>query len=118
MRRLHTYLGVFFAPLLLLFVATGWWQTFVSQDDADNGWFNSTMSKFSTIHTDDYFEKAGQHHHASGHFKILVGCMAVALIVTILMGLALACQNRRRFIRIAFAFLLGILVPVLILYFN
>src|SRR6266481_1509729 len=27
LRRLHTFLGVFFSPLLLLFVITGWWQT-------------------------------------------------------------------------------------------
>ena len=27
LRQLHRYLGVFFAPLLLLYIATGWWQT-------------------------------------------------------------------------------------------
>ena len=27
LRRLHLYLGVFFAPLLLFFIVTGWYQT-------------------------------------------------------------------------------------------
>jgi hypothetical protein len=31
LRRLHTYLGVFFAPLLLFYVATGWYQTVTIQ---------------------------------------------------------------------------------------
>ena len=117
-RQVHTWLGVFFSPLLLLFIITGWWQTFVSDDDKDKGSFNSIMGKFSNIHTDDYFERTGGGRHASGHFKILVACMAVALIFTILLGLALACQNRKTFWRIALAFLLGILVPAMILYFN
>ena len=27
LRRLHLYLGVFFAPMLLFFILTGWYQT-------------------------------------------------------------------------------------------
>ena len=117
MRAIHNWLGVFFSPLLLLFIVTGWWQTFVSQDDADKGWFNSTMSKFSNIHTDDYFDRVG-HHHTSGHFKILVGCMAAALLTTIMLGLALSCLNAKKTVGTVIAFALGILVPALILYFS
>src|SRR5471032_303748 len=95
-RRLHTWLGVFFSPLLLLFIVTGWWQTFATDDTRDKGFFNSTMGKFSNIHTDDYFQRTGGSHHASEHFKILVACMAVALILTIFLGLALACQNGKK----------------------
>jgi uncharacterized iron-regulated membrane protein len=116
-RPIHTWLGVFFSPLLLLFIVTGWWQTFVSDDDKDKGVFNSTMSKFSSIHTDDYFSRSPGTHHASEHFKILVGCMAAALIVTILLGLALACQTKK-FWWTALAFLLGILIPAIVLCFN
>jgi len=96
---------------------TGWWQTFVSDDDKKIGFFNPIIEKFSRIHTDDYFQRnAG--NHASEHFKILVACMAVALIVTILLGVALACQTMRKSWMTALAFLLGILVPALVLYFN
>jgi cytochrome b len=116
-RQLHLWLGVFFSPLLLLFIITGWWQTFVSSDDAEKGLFNSTMARFSNIHTDDYFQR-NAHSHTSGHFKILVGCMAVALIFTIVLGLLLACQTRKKFWSTAAAFILGILVPGVILYFS
>lgn len=117
-RQIHTWLGVFFSPLLLLFIMTGWWQTFVPEDDKDKGFFNSVMVKFSTIHTDDYFPRHGGGHHSSEFFKILVGGMAVALILTILLGLALACQTMKKFWWTAFGFLLGILVPAIALYFN
>jgi hypothetical protein len=116
-KQLHTWLGVFFSPLLLLFIITGWWQTFITDDTKDKGFFNSIMVKFSTIHTDDYFTRTGGHHHASEHFKILVGCMAATLILTILLGLVLAC-NTRKFRWTALAFVLGIVVPAVVLYFN
>jgi hypothetical protein len=44
--------------------------------------------------------------------------MAVTLILTILLGLALACQTVKKFWLTALAFLLGILVPAMALYFN
>jgi hypothetical protein len=118
-KAIHTWLGVFFSPLLLLFIITGWWQTFVTDDDdRKKGLFNSTMAKFSNIHTDDYFSGAAGTHHASEIFKFLVAGMAVALITTILLGLALACQTAKKFWWTALAFLLGIVVPALALYFN
>ena len=116
-RTLHTWLGVFFSPLLLLFIITGWWQTFATDESKDHGWFNKMLSKFSSIHTDDYFAHTGGHSHGSEHFKIFVGLMAAMLIVTILLGLILAAQKwRLRWT--ALALLLGVLVPALILYFN
>jgi hypothetical protein len=112
------WLGVFFSPLLLLFIVTGWWQTFATEDTKDHGVINGFLSKLSDIHTDDYFQGHAGAHHSSAHFKILIGCMAVTLIVSILLGLALACQNFRQARWSALVLSLGILVPVLILYFN
>jgi hypothetical protein len=114
-RAIHTWLGVFFSPLLLMFIITGWWQTFVSDEDKDKGFFNSMMGKFSSIHTDDAFAGNAGTPHASETFKILVACMAVALIITILLGLALSCQTVRKFWWTALAFLLGILIPTIAL---
>ena len=117
LRQIHTLLGVFFSPLLLLFIITGWWQTFVTDEERDRGSFNSIMGKFSNIHTDGYFPRNGT-HHPSEIFKILVATMAVALIVSILIGLTLACQTRKKFLLAVISFSLGILVPVVILYLN
>ncbi len=46
-RRIHLYLSVFFTPLLLLFIITGWAQTV--------GFQTSIMKKFSEVHTGQYF---------------------------------------------------------------
>ncbi len=118
LRQIHLFLGVFFSPLLLLFIATGWWQTFITDDDRDRGTFNSIMGKFSSIHTDSYFPRNGAAHHPSEIFKILVAAMAVGLMISILIGLALACQSRKKLLLAGISFFLGILVPVVILYFS
>jgi hypothetical protein len=119
-RQIHTWLGVFFSPLLLLFIVTGWWQTFTTDDDKEKEktMFNAIMAKFSTIHTDDYFSRSSGDHHASEYFKVLVGCMAASLILTIVLGLALACQTVNKARWMMLAFMLGILVPAVLLYFN
>jgi hypothetical protein len=118
LRQIHTWLGVFFSPLLLLFIATGWWQTFATDDDtkAKTG-FNGLMSRFSDVHTSDYFAHGG-HAQASKPFQIFVGCMAAMMIVTILLGLILSCQPPRKLGWMTLAFVLGIAIPALMLYFN
>jgi hypothetical protein len=117
LRAVHTWLGVFFSPLLLLFIVTGWWQTFATDETKDHGPVNAFIARLSDIHTDDYFKHRAGEPHASAHFKIYVGCMAATLILSILLGLALACQNGRQARWAVPAFLLGILVPALLLYF-
>ncbi len=118
LRAVHTWLGVFFSPLLLLFIVTGWWQTFATDETKDHGAANAFLSRLSEIHTDDYFKHGAGEPHASAHFKVFVGLMAAVLIVTILLGLALACQNARQARWAVLAFALGIAVPVLILWLN
>jgi hypothetical protein len=119
-RQFHTWLGVFFSPLLLLFIATGWWQTFTSEDDREKekDMFNSIMARFSTIHTDDYFSGNGSVHHASEHFKLLVGTMSCGLMLSVILGLALAFQGtgRARWAIVALAG--GIVVPAALLYLG
>jgi len=117
-RQIHTWLGVFFAPMLLGFIFTGAWQTFVSDDDRKVGAFNQAMSKISMIHTDDYYHNGTDDYHASLYFKYMVAAMSAALMLTILLGLALACQNRRMVAIYALSLVLGIVVPALFLYFN
>jgi hypothetical protein len=118
LRTVHTWLGVFFSPLLLLFIVTGWWQTYATDDTKDHGPVNAFLARLSDIHTSDYFKHHPGEPHASGHFKVYVSLMAVVLIVTILLGLALACQNGRQAGWAVLAFGLGVLVPVLILWLN
>ncbi len=47
LRRLHTFLGVFFS--LLLFVITGWWQTVSPNRNKGLGFGTSWIEKLSTL---------------------------------------------------------------------
>jgi uncharacterized iron-regulated membrane protein len=118
LRAAHTWLGVFFSPLLLLFIITGWWQTFATDDTKNHGPINAFLARLSDIHTDDYFKHHAGEPHSSAHFKIYVSLMAAMLIISILLGLALACQNARQARGAVIAFVLGVIIPVLILYLN
>ena len=117
-RRTHLYLSVFFSPLLLMFIITGWWQTVTSDDDKEKegGFFHELIKKFSNVHTDSYFPKPGGHHSTEA-MKMLVVAMCVALLVSITLGLCLAWQSIKSKWLAALAFVLGILVPAVLLYF-
>jgi hypothetical protein len=134
-RRTHLYLSVFFAPLLLLFVITGWAQTM----DFDHS--TTLMQKLSRVHTSQYFptESAPDRKtvfttgspakfEIAGHTgaknavkriswptKWLVAAMCVALIVSISLGLVLAFTMVRNRIPVWIALILGVATPVLLL---
>lgn len=117
-RQAHLFLGVFFSPLLLMFIITGWWQTVTTDEEkeAHGGRFHTLMENLSNVHTDDYFPHPGASHHSHLAFKILVVTMCLALIAAIGLGLILAWQIKRKG-AVVIAFVLGILLPALLLYF-
>jgi hypothetical protein len=92
LRQLHLYLGVFFTPLLLFFVATGWYQT-IDQDRLKSpGEAETLLQKFRVVHTDQIYPETGALRQKSkpALFRGLVVVMSVALILTTLLGVALA----------------------------
>lgn len=117
-KRAHLFLSVFFSPLLLMFIITGWWQTVTSDDEKERegGFLHELMKKFSSVHTDSNFPIAN-HHHSAWLMKMLVVAMSIALILSILLGLGLAWQAMKSKWRVVLAFALGILVPAVLLFF-
>ena len=117
-KRTHLFLSVFFSPLLLMFIITGWWQTVTSDEEKERegGFFHELIKKFSSVHTDSNFPIAN-HHHSALPMKVLVVAMSIALILSILLGLALAWQAMKNRWYAALAFALGILVPAILLFF-
>lgn len=115
LRRMHLYLGVFFAPLLLLFVITGWWQTVTINRNKGLGFGKTLIERLSTIHVDQYYPAHGPRKYSTTAFKALTVTLCIALIATILLGLwmAFVTPGQRRGSLIALA--LGIAVPVIIL---
>ena len=55
LRRIHLFLGVFFAPLLLFFVGTGWYQTFDPARIKSPGEAETLVQKLRVVHTDHIY---------------------------------------------------------------
>jgi hypothetical protein len=102
-----------------MFIITGWWQTVTSDDDKDKdgGFFHDLIKKFSNVHTDDYFPRPGAAQGSHLAVKFLVVSMCVAMIISIILGLCLAWQSMKSKGVVVGAFVLGILVPAVLIYF-
>jgi len=51
-RRLHLFLGVFFTPLLLFYVLTGWYQTFNPNRGKAVGELGDWTARLRSVHVD------------------------------------------------------------------
>ncbi len=118
LRRLHTFLGVFFSPLLLLFVITGWWQTVSPNRNKGLGFGTSWIEKLSTVHVDNYFPLSGARNYSTDLFKVLVVIMPAGLIFTTLLGLMMAFRFAKRKVLITLILFAGIVVPTFLLYLG
>ncbi len=111
-RRIHTYLGVFFAPLLLFFVLSGWYQTLHKDRIKGQGDAHSVTQIMREIHTDDVYPTRDRTVRVTPKlFVYLVVLMAVGLTTTIVLGVYLAFRSVRNRWMIVFWLALGILVP-------
>src|ERR1700761_1767957 len=102
-RRIHLYLGVFFAPLLLLFVITGWWQMFAEDRMLQDERKAPVINQLSRIHVGQYYPGFGKTTLSSTAFEILVVAMCIGLILLILLGVILAFTATRHRTPVFFA---------------
>jgi hypothetical protein len=117
-RRLHLYLGCFFAPLLLLFVITGWYQTVTPHRAKTIGEQGDIWSRLTSIHVDQVYPLETVDSYAPALFQWLVIAMSISLIVTLLLGIYLAFRSSRRIWPVALCLAAGFLVPVLFLWLG
>lgn len=118
LRRIHLWLGCFFAPLLLFYIGTGWYQTFNVNRNKSLGEASDWISRLRSVHVDQVYPAPSVERYSTGWYKPLVVAMAVALIATILLGIVLAFRVSRRKWTVVLALALGILVPVLALWLG
>lgn len=118
LRRVHLYLGCFFAPLLLFYVATGWYQTFHTNRNKATGEVGGWRERLVSIHVDQIFPTADAAGFSPALFRILVAVMAAALIITVGVGVLLAFRSSRRQWPVWLSLVLGLLVPVLLLWLG
>lgn len=96
LRRFHTYLGVFFAPLLFFFVASGWYQVVDRDRLKDPGEAESLIQKLRVVHTDQIYPKTGARKQGSPTiFRALTVAMSAAILATTLLGVILAFRTLR-----------------------
>lgn len=117
-RRLHLYLSVFFAPLLLVFIISGWAQTM----DFDHS--TPLLRNLSQIHTKQFYPLAidagkigpkvdrARFEQITMPMRWLVAIMCVALLVSIILGLVMAFTMVRQRVQVCLALFLGIVMPV------
>lgn len=117
LRRIHTYLGVFFAPLLLFFVASGLYQVWDRDRLKDPSEAELLVQKIRVVHTDQIYPKTGARKQASPTaFRALTIAMSFAIVVTTVLGIVLALRSLKpRWL--AWAMLAGgVAVPVVLLW--
>lgn len=120
LRQVHLLLGVFFTPMLLFFVGTGWYQTFDSDRLKSPSEAESIVQRLRVVHTDQIYPTQHEIRHPSSPrmFKLLIGLMSAAIIVTTVLGLILAFRFSRRIMLVWACLTGGILVPILLLWLG
>ena len=117
-RQLHLYLGCFFAPLLLFYVGTGWYQTLQVDRRKNPAEAESVLRKLVAVHTDQIYPAAFANSWSPALFKFLVVVMSIALIATTLLGVYLAMRAMRGRWLVWASLLLGVLVPAFTLWLG
>jgi hypothetical protein len=117
-RRLHLLLGCFFAPLLVFYVATGWYQTV--NPDRRKGAADSMdfISRLNRVHVEQYYPAASATGYSTYWYRCLIVLMSLALITTVVLGLVLAFRGSRSRWPVWLSLTLGILLPVALLWLG
>jgi hypothetical protein len=107
LRKIHLYLGCFFAPMLLFFTVSGIWQTL--------GWndHSNALRWLSTIHKNQGLK--GMPRLNSDLLAMFVIAMSMGLAASIVTGVIMAFKFGRT--RITFYSLFaGFIIPLLIIF--
>lgn len=118
LRRAHLYLGVFFAPLLVFYIATGWYQTVNVDRRKGLGEAEGVVDKLVSVHVDQVYptdQAVGWNPLA---FRVLVVAMSLALLLTVALGIVLAIRSTPRRWPVWLSLGLGIVLPLLLLWLG
>jgi hypothetical protein len=120
LRKLHLLLGVFFTPMLLFFVVSGWYQTFDTDRLKSPSEAESLVQRLRVIHTDQIYPTNHEVRRPSSPrlFKLLVGLMSAAVVVTTVLGLILAFKFSRSLATVCICLLAGLAMPIVLLWLG
>jgi len=117
-RRIHLYLGCFFAPLLVFYVATGWYQTVNPDRRKGVGDSNDLMSRLNRVHVEQYYPTESAAGYSTYLFRGLVVGMTIGLVTTVALGVVLAFRASRNKWPVWVALALGIVLPIFLLWLG
>ena len=115
LRRIHTYLGCFFAPLLLFFILSGWYQTVTPNRQKGHGELGDWKARLTSVHVDSIYPSESASAYSPTFFRALVVAMAVALVVTLVLGVIMAVRFTPKKWPVWASLVLGVVIPVLFL---
>ena len=120
LRRLHLYLGCFFAPLLLFYILTGWYQTLNPNRLKSPSEAETLLQKFRVVHSDQIFPSENELDKPSSpkKYQALVVVMSIASTVMILIGLVLAFKTLRTKWPVWVSLTLGVVLPAFLLWLG
>lgn len=109
-RQLHLCLGCFFAPLLVVFAFTGIAQTYEWHESRKDGSYVAPawLQKAATFHKHAALAKTSP----SAALRALVTAMSAALMLTMGLGVVLAFKSGRNAPLVGGFLVLGIVVPL------
>lgn len=109
LRSLHLILGCFFAPLLIFYAVSGFWQVFGWQ--WSKGRDDQGLALVSTIHTGRGLKGGDISTLSSGPLRWFAAVMAVCLVVMVITGLVLAFRSAKTRVA-AGAVVAGLIIPL------
>jgi hypothetical protein len=119
-RRIHLYLGCFFTPMLLFYILTGWLQVTNPERLKSPADAETLVQKLRTVHVDQVYpgEEEFVKPSSSKAFKALTIIMCIAATITIVLGVVLAFKTLRDQWPVWVSLVLGILLPILMLWLG
>ena len=120
LRKIHTYLGCLFAPMIILFAISGALQLFdLHQGPKDGSYTPSPIVKaISNLHMHQRLSSIRDPESSSQFLRIFMLLMALALIATTIIGIVLALQMPKIRWLVVLCLLAGIFLPGLLIWIG
>lgn len=120
LRRAHLYLGCFFAPMLVFYLLTGWYQTVEPNRIKEPGEAESLAQKFRVVHVYQVYPGKSETRNPSSPklYQALVVLMAAAATLTVVLGVVLAFRSIKPVWPVLLVLALGVAVPALMLWLG
>ncbi len=120
LRRAHLYLGCFFAPMLVFYLLTGWYQTVKPNRIKEPGEAESLVQKFRVVHVYQVYPSSTETKNPSSPklYQFLVVLMSVAATITVALGVVLAFRTLKPAWPVVLVLALGVLAPALMLWLG